>query len=148
MSRFGEKCTEKIFKIKPSWNFQNHRTCHVIIRTILQENFRLWTVGVDSSGTSLQKWSYATLSSEHTVFFSKRRKNSSLCAHYMAAWNVSAASASWYSRERSVRAYTSSLWVLNGTVFLRGLLWGVLVSLALFSVQTCWRYKFLYELQL
>ena len=23
---------------------------------------------------------------EHTVFFSKRRKNSSLCAHHMAAW--------------------------------------------------------------
>ena len=34
---------------------------------------------------ALQKLEYAACCSRHTVFFSKRRKNSSLCAHHAAA---------------------------------------------------------------
>ncbi|KAK8497402.1 hypothetical protein V6N12_018897 [Hibiscus sabdariffa] len=35
-------------------------------------------------GTTLQKLAYVASSGEHTGFFSKRRKNSSLCAHHTA----------------------------------------------------------------
>ena len=36
--------------------------------------------------STLQKLEYAAYCGAHTVFFSKRRKNSSLCAHHAAAW--------------------------------------------------------------
>ena len=39
-----------------------------------------------STRNSLQKLTYATQCNGHTVFFSKRRKNNSLCAHCVAAW--------------------------------------------------------------
>ena len=40
------------------------------------------------SWDSLQKYTYATWCSKHTIFFSKRRKNSLLCAHCMTAWII------------------------------------------------------------
>ena len=39
-----------------------------------------------SRGDPLKKLAYAVICGVHTVFFSKRRKNSSLCAHRAAAW--------------------------------------------------------------
>ena len=50
------------------------------------ENVKLTFLGASPLEIPLQKLAYATICGVHTVFFSKRRKNSSLCAHRVAAW--------------------------------------------------------------
>jgi len=49
---------------------------------------KLWTssAGLSQKAQPFKKLAYAAICGVHTVFFSKRRKNSSLCAHRAAAW--------------------------------------------------------------
>ena len=62
---------------------------------------QFWTkTCVDLPKKALQKLAYATISGDHTVFFSKRRKNSSLCGHRVAAWLESSAAPSFNSSSK------------------------------------------------
>ena len=63
---------------------------YIMLLSITSTNFMhkniliLHLIGGTQSRAPLQKEAYATLSGAHTVFFSKRRKNSSLCVHRVA----------------------------------------------------------------
>ena len=62
-----------------------------ILKNKLIRKFNFSIVGALSKReNTIQKLAYAAICGVHTVFFSKRRKNSSLCAHHAAACFVTA----------------------------------------------------------
>ena len=67
-------------------------------------------------GNPLQKQAYATVRDEHTVFFSKRRKNSSLCAHHMAALILQALQVDSYPCVAILDLSLSLMWEFTVTI--------------------------------